>query len=250
MFKLANFRFLIVEDEALRRQTYRLRYQIYVEEFGFENPCDHPEGYETDLYDANAVHFAVVDDDTGSVIGTTRVVLNSDLGFPMTQLENIFFKGERADLDKIMEISRFAVHANYRRRREDLLFYGIPAVMDPSERQEVLHRVPDRRKRPVILYGIFRLLYHLSKKRGISFWCMISEKNLFEAVTYMGFIFHPIGVEVSFHGIRTPYIAFLDEMEDHWIQEKPDFMIFLAEGLEEKYWPDKASFRKLMASVA
>ena len=232
MFKLANFRFMFVEDEALRKETYRLRYQIYVEEFGFESPSDHPEGYERDIYDAHSVHFAVVDEHSGEVVGTTRVVLNSEIGFPMTKIDHISFKGAPSDLNKIMEISRFAVHTNYRRRREDLLFYGAPE-MNPLDAKEILQRVPDRRKRPVLLYGIFRLLYHLSRMKGIDFWCMISEQNLFEAVTYMGFIFHPIGLEVNFHGLRTPYIAFLDELEDYWIKEKPEFMIFLAEGLEK-----------------
>ncbi len=62
----------------------------------------------------------------------------------------------------------------------------------------------------------------------------------------MGFIFYPIGREGYYHGIRTPYIAFVDEMEEYWIEEQQDFILFLAQGLEEEYWPKSEIFRKLI----
>ena len=37
-----KFRFLCVESEDLKKAIYQLRYQIYVEEFGFFSPEEHP----------------------------------------------------------------------------------------------------------------------------------------------------------------------------------------------------------------
>ncbi len=107
----------------------------------------------------------------------------------------------------------------------------------------------DRRKKPIVVYGLFRLIYQITKTKGISLWSMISEKHLFNAVTAMGFIFHPIGREVEYHGIRTPHLAFIDEMEDYWIEHKKDFMRFLVEGLDEKYWPASDAFKNLMKEI-
>lgn len=247
MFKLGNFRFMVATDDALKKETFRLRHHIYVEELGFEKSDACPDGYETDIYDDCSIHFAVVDDDTGMVIATSRVILNSEIGLPITTLEDVFFVGDKSILDKIIEVSRFAVHANYRRRKEDIRVCHLPPMPgNPFDRRSSDRGTPDRRKRPVILYGMFRLVYQISRQMGITYVCIISERFLFEALAHMGFIFYPIGPEVDFHGLRTPYIAFLDELEDYWIAEKPEFMLFISEGLEEKYWPKNDRFHQLM----
>ncbi|MBU0994701.1 MAG: PEP-CTERM/exosortase system-associated acyltransferase [Proteobacteria bacterium] len=249
MFKLGNVSFLVAEDDALKREIYKLRYKIYVEEFGFEKPEDHPEGYESDIYDPFSIHFAAIDDETGHVIATMRIILNSDIGLPVAHIEEVSFVGDKSILDKIIEVSRFAVHADFRRRKEDILFRGVSAEQGKFERRSAARSTPDRRQRPVIVYGLFRLIYQITKKMGFTHWCMISEKFLFEALSHMGFLFYPIGHEVDYHGLRTPYIAFIDEMESYWITEKPDFILFLAEGLEEQYWPKNDRFYHLMKDV-
>ena len=246
MFKIGNVRFLVAEDEGLKKELYKLRYKIYVEEFGFEKAEDHPGGYECDMYDPHSIHFVGIDEDTGQTIATMRIILNSEVGLPVEHVEEVFFKGDKAIVDKIIEVSRFAVHKDYRRRKEDILFRGVSVEKGRFERRSVTRKTPDRRQRPVIVYGLFRLLYQTTKRLGITHWCMISEKFLFEALSHMGFLFYPIGREQDYHGLRTPYIAFIDEMEDYWIEEKPDFILFLAEGLEEKYWPKNELFQELM----
>ncbi len=42
MITYGRFTFDRVESEALLQELYRLRYEIYVNEFGFEKPEDHP----------------------------------------------------------------------------------------------------------------------------------------------------------------------------------------------------------------
>ena len=250
MFKMGNITFLVVEDDPeILNRIYKLRYQIYVEEFGFERKEDHPNGYETDIYDSHSVHFAAINDDTGEVIATMRVILNSDVGLPVTNIEEVSFVGPKEILDKIVEVSRFAVDARYRRRKEDILFSGIDVDESEFDRRSSPRDTSDRRKRPVVVYGLFRLLYHTTKKMGLTHWSMISEKHLYNALSKMGFIFYPIGREGYYHGIRTPYLAFVDEMEEYWIKKRPDFILFLAQGLDEKYWPESVAFREIIRKM-
>ena len=247
MFRLGNITFLIVEnDEEIKKGIHKLRYKIYVEEFGFEKKEDHPNGYESDIYDPHSLHFAAISDDTGEVIATMRIILNSEAGLPVTNIEDVSFVGEKEVLDKIVEVSRFAVDARYRRRKEDILFKGVSVNKNQFERRLVERDTPDRRKRPIVVYGLLRLLYHATKRLGLTHWSIVSEKHLYNALTTMGLIFHPIGREGYYHGIRTPYIAFVDEMEEYWIEKRQDFILFLAQGLEEEYWPKSEIFGKLM----
>ncbi len=48
MFAIGDFRFLVVTSPAMMEAIHRLRYQVYVEEYGYEKPEDHPDGLEKD----------------------------------------------------------------------------------------------------------------------------------------------------------------------------------------------------------
>ena len=247
MFTIGNITFLVAEDEAIKDEIYKLRYRIYVEEFGFESPDDHPNGMEKDIYDQHSIHFAGVNADTGEVIATMRIILHSELGFPLEHIEEVSFVGDKSDLRKIIEVSRFAVDSAYRRRKEDILFKGQPIEEEIEfDRRSSPRNTPDRRQKPVVVYGLFRLLYQTTKKLGVKNWCMISEQYLHSALSKIGFVFHPIGREVDYHGLRTPYIAFIDEMEEKWLKHQKDFILFLSEGLEKIHLPQQEDFKKLM----
>jgi N-acyl-L-homoserine lactone synthetase len=53
-----KFTFGLVEDEQILTDTFRMRHEVYVQEFGFERAEDHPNGLETDEYENESVHFA------------------------------------------------------------------------------------------------------------------------------------------------------------------------------------------------
>lgn len=250
MFNIGKITFLIAEDEKLKQEIYRLRYRIYVEEFGFESPDDHPDGFEKDIYDDHSIHFAGVNSETGEVVATMRIVLHSHMGFPLEHIDEVSFVGEPSDLKKIIEVSRFAVDASYRRRKEDILFKGKDIVEKQEfDRRRSQRNTTDRRQKPVVVYGLFRLLYQTTKKLGVKNWCMISEEYLHAALSKIGFIFHPIGRKVDYHGIRTPYIAFIDEMEEGWMKHRKEFILFLSEGLNKKHWNQNEHYLKLMNQV-
>ena len=82
-----SFSYGCVEDQdnhaEVLRDVYSLRYQVYINEWEFENPDDHPVGLEYDDYDAHSVHFYARSRLQNKVIGTVRTILHSDLGFPI-----------------------------------------------------------------------------------------------------------------------------------------------------------------------
>jgi N-acyl amino acid synthase of PEP-CTERM/exosortase system len=112
-----------ITDERELTETYRLRYKVYVEEWGFEKPENYPKGIETDEYDKNSVHFAARDD-TGELIGTIRLIVNPPGEFPIERYCQIELRDNEIPRGNLAEISRLAISKNYRKRTEDKYVYG------------------------------------------------------------------------------------------------------------------------------
>jgi N-acyl amino acid synthase of PEP-CTERM/exosortase system len=225
-----EFKFVEAKSEALKRATYRLRYQIYVEECGFERPEDHPDGLEMDEYDAHSIHFAVLDA-TDKVIGTARIILASDNAFPIERVAQIHFRGEKPAPKHIGEISRLAVARAYRRRAGDSL-YGVRTYPQESEGGVLPYTsampVPhEKRKRPVIVIGLFAMVYQAVKQLGLTHLYMITEEELGRALNRYGFMFHQVGDPVQYHGVRIPYLAIVAESEKYLKRTNPELMRLL-----------------------
>ncbi len=240
MIKYGRFRFVEAVSDDLKEQIYRLRYKVYVEEFGFEKPDNHPGGRETDSYEEYARHFAAIDDND-EVVGTIRLVLHSEKGFPIEHATDIKFIGGKPSPDKIAEISRLAVSKRYRRRREDGR-YGVESYLNNSDRVVKAGKLVgpfkvERRKRPIIILGLFQIMYQSSKRLGITHWYMITEKKIYLMLKKFGFVFHQIGEEVNYHGVRIPYLGVIDEIEQNLIRQNPVLAKVLLRGLEKQFYP-------------
>lgn len=235
-----KFKFVMADSEELKGAIYRLRYKVYVEEFGFEKPEDHPGGYEIDEYEPYSLHFAALNENQ-EVVGTVRLVFSSEKGFPIEHAAKTGFIVTTPPTDKTAEISRLAVSRDYRRRAEDGL-YGVESYLLQSEGGVLPDRGPipeeyQKRKRPVIVLGLFRSLYHASKRKGINHLYLITEKKLFHLLKRYGFLFKQIGDPVNYHGIRIPYLGIIDEMERTLVASKQQLLELMLMGLEEEYRP-------------
>jgi len=239
MLSYGDFRFVRADTKDLKERIYRLRYEVYVEEFGFERPQDHLGGAETDAYEGSSVHFAALDPG-GEVVGTIRLILSSEKGFPMEDAVDIRFPGAKPPPGRIAEISRLAVSHRYRRRRVDGL-YGVESYLPssnggPPERKR-LPREYKKRRTPVIVMGLFQIMYHESKRLGLTHWYMITTDKVFRLFKRYGFVFHPVGEPVHYHGLRTPYLGVISEMEQKVMRENPVLMRLMLWGLEKEYHP-------------
>lgn len=236
-----KFRFGIVEDKDVLKDTFRMRYEVYVQEFGFEKKEDHPNGLETDDYENESIHFACVNEND-SVVGTLRLVLNSKKGFPIEHATETTFIGEKPERSQIAEISRLTVSKDLRRRKEDGM-HGVESYLTKNEGGVLPDdgSIPDEmkgRKNPIIVLGLYQIMYHESKRRGITHWYMITEKKVYYALKKYGFLFHQIGEPVQYHGERIPYLGIIENIETDLIKKNPDMYKIMIVGLEEKYLPN------------
>ena len=113
------------DQDNILNDIFGLRYQVYVNEWGFEASHDHPEGLEYDDFDEHSVHIYARSDDGSHVIGTIRMILNSPLGFPIERHFDIQGIPLGIDRNSVAEISRLAVSKEFRRRAIDRKIFGI-----------------------------------------------------------------------------------------------------------------------------
>lgn len=217
-----HFTFRCVDGTDALNECYRLRFDVYCIERAFLRPEDYPSGLEVDEFDAHSLHFSAFNR-AGDTVGTIRLVKPNLQGFPLLQHCQLH---DEVIPDEIVEISRLAVSKNYRRRVEDDI-YGITPdqIMTPDPRPE------ERRRRPEIVLGLYKIIYQESKRRGISHWLAAMERSLVRLLWRYGFSFDAIGPEVDYYGPVTPYITNIAEIERDVLAIRPSIFKEFNEGL-------------------
>ena len=113
-------------SDALKHESFRIRHKVYCEDLKFEQI--QPEGLEIDDYDRHSLHLLIRSVQTNEFIGCTRIIRpQPETPFCLLPFEKMC----QSVLDKsivdpgrlphptIAEVSRLAVIANYRRRKNE-----------------------------------------------------------------------------------------------------------------------------------
>lgn len=196
-------------NDPLLEEVYKLRYKVYCDEWGFERPEDHPGGIEQDEFDAHSVHFAAIRKEDQKLVGTTRIILQSELGFPIE--EHCCINEDILKSDKALwgEISRLAVSKEFRKRTGD------DSIYKHEDPQFININSPFQEKRKnenQIVIGLYKCIYRESMERGLTHLYAVMAKGLFLLLSRIGLNFIQAGPGVEYHGIRTPYIGCIQKM--------------------------------------
>ena len=209
---MVDFKFERVNIDDLRmEELYRLRYQVYCTECGFEAAEDHPSGLEMDEFEQYASHFCATVVQTGEIIGTVRIIHNSPIGLPIEHHcvlnDELKFSG---DSRLIGEISRLAISKDFRRREIDKAIYSQTDV-DLKE----VKRVHQQRRTSEckIVAGLYQCIYHESIALGLTHWYAVMVKGLCGLLRRWGIIWSQAGEPVEYHGVRIPYVTIIAENE-------------------------------------
>jgi len=210
----------IDRDDPLMDEIYRLRYQVYVTEWEFERPEDHPGEMERDIYDPHSVHFAAIRKDSGQMIGTIRLVLDSSLGLPLEKhciLDANLFGAQRM---KMAEFSRLAVSKDYRRRATDSLLYAGQEMTEVVAQQVASER---RKADNDLVVGLYRSAYREGVRNSVDYVMAVMARGLFVLLKRIGIDFKPAGPEIDYHGLRTPYMRKTRELVQRMAAINPEW---------------------------
>ena len=183
---------------SLLDQAFRLRFQVYCVERGFEDPADHPDGRERDSDDDRSLHSLLIDRATGSPVGTVRLILprfGHDL--PVFGVVGANEQSSTAlPLETTAEVSRFAVAKSFRRQIEHgWHFHSGYASVTGCVRTDAVQ---------ILTYGLVRAVITMTAFCGVTHIVGMMEPALLRLLARLGIVFHPLGTRVTHHGVRQP----------------------------------------------
>lgn len=214
---------VLANSPALLEAAHALRYQVYCLERKFENADEHPDGLEQDEYDAHSVHGVVFHRPTGGAIGTARMIL-PDAGaqdsFPvMSLLRPSGLKlSDYVDVSQCIEVSRFAISKEFRRRKADQLAASIISRADAG------------REINLAFLSLLQFVLRESVKRNVMFWTAVMEPKFLRLLARMGICYTPLGPMVMHHGVRQPCYCYLPDMLENARRVHPECWEVLTDG--------------------
>lgn len=204
------------------RTVCQLRYQVYVNEWRFEKAEDHPGGVEKDEYDQHSIHLYACSKDSEDVVGTVRLILGAERSLPIENHFKISQLPPGVRREQTAEISRLAISKEFRCRTLERLFscteQGTDKKMHPLKEDIKDFR---RRYEHQLVRGLYICLYRESKIRGLTHLFTIMSKGLHKILKRWGLGFEQIGPARDYHGVRSPYLINIDDLEKSLQRNNP-----------------------------
>lgn len=194
---------------ADREETYRIRYRVYCEEFGYEPKERFSNRMETDEIDDISAHCLITHVATGMPAGCMRIcpaALNGiRRSLPLEKcctesLDPAAMARMTAPRDAICEASRFAVDGAFRRRSgEALTRFGEIAALDFSDHE--------KRTFPLISMALMLAGAAMAELLDRPHMFAVMEPFLPRLLKRSGVVFQRMGKDVDHHGIRAVYLT-------------------------------------------
>jgi len=209
---MSNSRFetILCDTEESRNIHYRIRYQVYCRETGFEDSKNFSTGKEKDKYDIHSIHFATHDSTSGQWIAAMRLVLAHEGRVPsesfcnLEPLPKILMKRRR-----LIEFSRLCVLESYRCHNHDRCL-GLKVIDGKSE--EVQKTTPGPRY-PEILLGFVQATFAWSRENNVRFCYFLINRALARMLQRLNIDLKPVGDSCEHKGVRTPFLVDLRKWE-------------------------------------
>jgi N-acyl amino acid synthase of PEP-CTERM/exosortase system len=189
--------------DELRDHVFRIRHAVYCEELKYEPVRS--DRRETDEYDAHALHCLIRSAQSGEYVGCTRLVLArpGDPQYPLPvektcakTLDRSIIDTQRLPRHTVAEISRLAVIARYRNRRDE----GRTPVPFTDES----FGTSARPRFPYLTVGLYLATIELARQHNIATLLVLSEPRLAHQLRRLGVDVRQIGGPVEHRGTRVP----------------------------------------------
>ncbi len=168
------------------------------------------------------------------MVGAVRLILPCFSRFPIEEhCPTLEFDRSLTPRGNCAEVSRLIISKLYRRRANDGLYYEAQVE---DEKVEGKGGFFTRRMRPMA-FGLYRAMYQESKRTDILHWFALMEKSLRKLLNIHGLAFRPIGPEIDFWGMVTPYLADIRDLERGVYSKFPQFFDYFMMGLEPELLP-------------
>lgn len=175
---------VLADTENSKSIHYKLRYQVYCLEKGFEKAEKFRDGLEKDDHDHSAIQFLIKCNQTNNWIGTFRLVIGSIDTLPISQ--HLLGNGSKSAYRsaRVAEFSRLAV----------LRQFQVPSAGIKEEEAE-----------SSIIFRVMSAGIEYCRTNGINDAVFLCRRSLAHVLNTKGVITTRIGPGISHKGIRYPY---------------------------------------------
>jgi N-acyl amino acid synthase of PEP-CTERM/exosortase system len=194
-----HYEVILADTEASRELHYKVRYQVYCVERGFESLTDFSAGQERDRWDTHAAPFIVRRRDNGAWVAAMRLVLPYAASFPLETL-NCLTPGHADHIQRrrLGEISRICV-----------IRAPNPHLSNSHLDHRFSHVAPDHESQ--VMLGLFRTVMVYGLERGIDHCYLLVTDAFARLLRRIGVVLHSVGAATQHRGIRAPYLINLKE---------------------------------------
>lgn len=193
-----RYEVILADTDAGRKIHYQIRYQVYCLEKGYEDPSQHRDGEECDVWDARAVHFMVRDKRNNRWIGAMRLILPHPAApLPIEQHCRIEPGAQAlATPDRVAEVSRLCL---------------LPSAVAGSLAERLM-----------ILVGLWRAVLLYSLRCNINYWYFLTRKSLIRLLNSVNVSPVCVGGETQYRGLRLPLLIGTADMVQQLRDGSPD----------------------------
>ncbi|MGY6529983.1 MAG: PEP-CTERM/exosortase system-associated acyltransferase [Cyanobacterium sp.] len=192
-----QFEVCVANTSKLREEVFKIRYQVYCQELGYECLSRFPDKLERDAYDSCSVHLLLKYKPKNIYIGCVRLVLSSNSLKPQFPFENIcndhFLDFNHIPRSYFGEVSRLAVLREFRHWNQKICygdFNGYESKLFNKRHLSII---------PLILYlAVTSIVSDLGLPYAISFM----EPRLSRQLKLCGLHSFSCGKFIEFKGTR------------------------------------------------
>ncbi len=211
----SNFEVVLADTSEARRIHYRLRYQVFCLETGFEDASSYPEQEERDSFDAHAKHFIVRDTRSQAWVAATRVILpgggllpvehHGGLACPTGQNVRMYLRKNTAEVSRLLIAE--GTPGPY------LSLNSHPPLVSGRQSPPAQPR-RELRNRLMIIRELLRGIAAYGVESNIPQAAFFVTRALARMVTSMGIELTLIGAPFEHRGLRYPYIINTEQVYD------------------------------------
>ncbi|WP_157958519.1 PEP-CTERM/exosortase system-associated acyltransferase [Salinicola sp. CPA57] len=197
-----QFEFVLATSESEKQYVYRLRYQVYTQEFGHSMPGEPARQLEYDEFDQSALHCFIRHRATQEPVACIRVIYPSSVRSELPIESNSRGEFSHAELNPdalprnlICEVSRAAILGRYRKRQSgaEKEWSGYPATDNDYKVSSLLG---------ISVYLASTVMIGLMERRHA---LALMEPRLARLLSRFGLAFLQVGNIQQFNGVRAAY---------------------------------------------
>lgn len=191
---------LLADTEESKRIHYNLRYKVFCEETGFEDPTAFPDHAERDRYDTYAKHFIIWDRFKKRWAGGMRLVDASSVRLPSEEIVRVPLRGLAERRPYTVEFSRLCILSEYRRITQSTM----PARRDSDcTRADWISPVVYKQEDNDILLRLLRASFSFQPE--VQYCYFIVTAVLGRVLGQLGIPLTQVGDRVEHRGRRIPF---------------------------------------------